>query len=186
MRPISRCHERLHRHRDSVCRADRANGLRGDVDENRLSPWLPVPGAGSDSPNLTIQDAVFARKLLRDVQEQIKGVRETSVRYIMWHTEGIFHGLLEEFYNAILHLVQSQEGFLRIHQIGDFARVSLDLIDVYLRKGDPSKAKTPIEGAAKEIAGFPDSMLGEFRTEAFVSPTFWGRLQRDRIQTSPY
>jgi tetratricopeptide (TPR) repeat protein len=106
-------------------------------------------------PNLTIQDAVFARKLLRDVQEQIKGVRETPVRYIMWHTEGLFHGLLEEFYKAILHLVQAQEGFLRIKQIGDFARVSLDLIDVHLRKGDPGKAKTTIERAAKEIAGVP-------------------------------
>lgn len=106
-------------------------------------------------PNLSIKDAVFARKLLRDVQQQIKGVRETPVRYIMWHTEGIFHGLLEEFYRAIVHLVQAQEGFLRLEQIGDFARVTIDIVDVYLRKGDEDTARETIERAEKEIAGRP-------------------------------
>lgn len=110
--------------------------------------------------NLSIKDAVFARKLLRDVQQQIKGVRETPVRYIMWHTEGIFHGLLEEFYKATIHLVQAQEGFLRLEQIGDFARVTIDLVDVYVRKGDEAKAREAIERAVKEIAsssGYEDT-----------------------------
>ena len=104
--------------------------------------------------NVTIKEIRIVRQLLRDVQNKIKGLRETPVRYMMWHIEGVFHGLLDEFYKAQRHLNQALDGFERIGQVGDMVRVTIDLVDMYFQKGDPENARVAIEDAAHRIASF--------------------------------
>lgn len=136
--------------------------------------------------NLTIKEIVPARKLLETIRERIKGIRATPVRYVIWYTEGLLHSALNEFKAAIRHLQQARTGFLRLNQVGDFARATIDLVDVFARKGDVSKAQTAMERAARELFGHPgyeaaaalfESALKERLTDA---PEFL----RDRISSA--
>lgn len=100
-------------------------------------------------------EIVRARKDLRRVQNRIRGIRETPVRYIIWHVEGRLHMSMEEYRQAIDHFLQARSGFLRMEMIGDFARVSIDLIDAMAKKGESEKARSTIERTIKHIAEFP-------------------------------
>ncbi len=100
-------------------------------------------------------EIVRVRKDLRRVQNRIRGVRETPVRYILWHAEGRFHLQMEEYRQAIDHFLQARSGFLRIELIADFARVSVDLIDALVKKGEDEKARIIIERTIRQIEDFP-------------------------------
>lgn len=123
--------------------------------------------------NLTIKEIVPARKLLEVIRERIKGIRETPVRYVVWYTEGLLHSSLNEFKPAIRHLQQARTGFLRLDQVGDFARATIDLVDVFVRKGDLQKAQATIERAAREISGHsgyePAARLFESALEELIT-----------------
>lgn len=99
-------------------------------------------------------EIVEARKTLRKIQERIRGVRETPVRYFIWGVEGRLHALMEEFRLAVNHFTQARSGFLRLEMIPDFSRVSVDLVDALLKKGDFEKARITVERTAKKIAEF--------------------------------
>ncbi len=105
--------------------------------------------------NLPIKEIVPARKLLETVRDRIKGIRQTPVRYVVWYSEGLLHSSLNEFKAAVRHLDQARTGFLKLEQVGDYARATIDLVDVFVRKGNAGKAQTILERAAREIAGRP-------------------------------
>lgn len=105
---------------------------------------------------LLTAEVVEARRSLRSILERIRGVRETPVRYQVWYTEACLHVALEEYREAINHFMQARAGFLRLGMIRDFGRVSVDLIDVLLKKGDEERARVILERTAKTLAEFEE------------------------------
>ncbi len=105
---------------------------------------------------LLTSEVVEARKALRAVAERIRGIRETSLRYEVWYTEGYLHTALEEYREAVNHFMQARAGFLRLNMIRDFARASLDLIDVLLKKGEEDRARVTLNRTAKTVAEFEE------------------------------
>lgn len=101
-------------------------------------------------------EIVEARKTLRGIQERIRGIRATPVRYCVWVVEGRLHAVMEEFYEAARHFSQARDGFRRLEMIPDYARVSADLVDVLVRKGDLDKARVVIQRTAKWISEYED------------------------------
>ncbi len=97
-----------------------------------------------------------ARKSLRLVAERIKGVRSTPVRYQIWWVEGLLHSILDEFRVAVNHLMQARDGFLRLELIPDFSLVSIDLVEVLVKKGDPEKARVIINRTLEKIAEYEE------------------------------
>lgn len=116
--------------------------------KNYVASLLQRPLLGSE--------IVEARKSLRRVQERIRGVRETPVRYDIWFIEAQLHLQMEEFAEAIDHLIQARTGYLRLESIPDFARASIELIDILVKKGDLEKAQITIERTANQIADFEE------------------------------
>ena len=105
---------------------------------------------------LLATEVVDARKSLRKVQDRIRGIRETPVRYDIWWIEALLHAVMEEYRVSINHFIQAREGFLRLELIPDFARVTIDFIAVLVKKGDIERARTAIERTAKQISEFPE------------------------------
>lgn len=105
---------------------------------------------------LSLEEVVEARKLLRQILERIKGVRKTPVRYIIWHTEGLFHLRLEEFGQAIDHFMQARSGFFRLEQMISLARVSADLIEALVKSGKLERARHMMERTAKQLAEYEE------------------------------
>lgn len=99
-------------------------------------------------------EIVQARKLLRQILDQIRGVRQSPVRYMIWYTEGLLHAIMEEYRQAAAHFLQAREGFLRLEAIPDYARVSVDHIDVLVKKGDEERARITLERTAKNVGEF--------------------------------
>lgn len=117
---------------------------------------------------LLASDIVEARKTLRTIQRRIRGMRETPLRYIVWHVEGRLHAQLAEYRQAASHYAQSREGYLRLAMIPDYARVSADLVEVLVRKGDGDGAREVIAASAETIEGFAAGFAGHQRfAEAF-------------------
>lgn len=106
---------------------------------------------------LLATEVVEARESLRKIQHRIRGIRSTPIRYVIWHTEGLLHVVMAEYRSAINHFVPARLGFLRLEQVADFARVTVDLIDTLVKKGDLEKAQIIIERTAKELAEFEGS-----------------------------
>lgn len=136
--------------------------------------------------NLPIKEIVPARKLLETIRDRIKGMRETPVRYVVWYTEGLLHSSLNEFKAAIRHLQQARTGFLKLKQVGDFARATIDLVDVFVRKGDVQKARMTLERAAREISGHSDYEAAAKLFESALEERIIDapELLRDRISTA--
>lgn len=105
--------------------------------------------------NISAKEIVPLRAFMKTVQQRIKGTRETPVRYISWHTEGILHALVGEYRFAIKHFLQAQNGFLRVGQLREFALVTADLIDAYVRKGDVMKIRKAFERIGKALEEDP-------------------------------
>lgn len=101
---------------------------------------------------LLAAEIVEARKTLRTIQDRIRGIRETPVRYYVWGVEGRLHASLAEFRQAANHFSQSRSGFLRLGMIADYARASTDLVETLTKKGDLEKARIVIERTASQIA----------------------------------
>lgn len=101
-------------------------------------------------------EIVEARQSLRIVLERIRGVRQTPVRYQIWHTEGHLHTILAEHREATNHFMQARTGFLRLGMIRDFARLSADLIGSLVKMGNGDRARTVIGRTAKTIAEFAE------------------------------
>lgn len=135
--------------------------------------------------NLPIKEVVPARDLLELIRERIKGMRKTPVRYVVWYTEGLLHSSLNEFKPAIRHLNQARNGFLKLDQVGDFARATIDLVDVFVRKGDVPKAQTTLKRAAREISGHPgyEAAAKLFESSLEERITAVPEFLRDRIST---
>ncbi len=119
---------------------------------------------------LLASEIVEARKTLGSIQERIRGLRKTPVRYFVWGVEGRLHASLAEFRQAANHFAQARSGFLRLQMIPDYARASIDFIDALVQKGDVAKARVVIERTAKEIAGSggPPNFAEAFRLAAAV------------------
>lgn len=101
-------------------------------------------------------EIVEARKILRTIQDRIRGIRATPVRYVIWYTEGLLHSVMAEYRFAIRHFIQAREGFLRLEMIPDFARVSVDFVDVLVKKGDLERVRALLERTAKQISEFEE------------------------------
>jgi len=97
-----------------------------------------------------------ARKSLRLVLDRIKGVRANPVRYHIWYIEGQLHAVMQEFRVAVNHLMQARSGYLRSEMIPDFALVSIDLVEVLVKKGDFEKARVTIARTLEKIAEFEE------------------------------
>ncbi len=123
---------------------------------NLVTPLLKRP--------LLAAEILEARKTIRRLQDRIRGVRETPVRYIFWWLEGLLHGLMEEFRLAAKHIEQGRDGFLRMEMMPDYARVSVDLIDVLVKKGDIEMARQVIHETAGHLS---TSEEGKRLAEAF-------------------
>lgn len=105
---------------------------------------------------ITLEEVVEARKLLRQIQERIKGIRKTPVRYIIWYTEGLFHLRLAEFRQAIDHFMQARSGFSRLEQMSTLALVSADLTEALVRSGKLERARHMMERTAKQLSEYEE------------------------------
>lgn len=105
--------------------------------------------------NISAKEIVPLREFIKTVQQRIKGTRETPVRYITWHTEGILHALIGEYRFAIKHFLQAQNGFIRVGQLREYVLVTPDLVEAYIRKGDTGKVRKTFERIGKELGGDP-------------------------------
>jgi tetratricopeptide (TPR) repeat protein len=106
---------------------------------------------------LLVAEILEARKTIRRLQERIRGIRETPVRYTFWYLEGLLHGLMEEYRLAAKHIEQGRVGFLRMGMMPDYARLSVDLVDVLVKKGDLDKAQQVIQEAAGHLSASEES-----------------------------
>lgn len=113
---------------------------------------------------LLVVEILEARKTIRRLQDRIRGIRETPVRYTFWYLEGLLHSLMEEYRLAAKHIEQGRAGFLRMGMMSDYARLSVDLIDVLVKKGDIEKARRVIQEAAEHLSA---SEEGKRLAEAF-------------------
>lgn len=105
---------------------------------------------------LLASEILEARKTIRRLQDRIRGVRETPVRYVFWYLEGLLHGLMEEYRLAAKHIEQSRAGFLRMEMMPDYARMSVDLVDVLVKKGDTEKARQVIKETVAQLSTFEE------------------------------
>lgn len=105
---------------------------------------------------LLAAEILEARKTVRRLQDRIRGVRETPVRYTFWYIEGLLHSLMEEFRLAAKHIEQGRAGFLRMGMMPDYARVSVDLLDVLVKKGEIVKAREVIRETAGHLSASED------------------------------
>jgi tetratricopeptide (TPR) repeat protein len=110
-------------------------------------------------------EIVETRKLLRRVRDQIRGTRQTPVRYAVWHTEALLHMVMEEFRQAIDHLRSARRGYLQLNMLQSYANVSVDLADAYLKRQDEARVMPLISRTVLALAeaGADEKIIEPFR-----------------------
>lgn len=106
---------------------------------------------------LLASEVVGIRKTIQSLRKRIRGVRDTQVRYIFWYLEGLLHINMEEFRLAVKHLEQGRSGFLRMGLITDYARISVDLIDALVKKGEFEEMRRIIAETSAQLDSFDDT-----------------------------